>query len=56
MGHICEISSNMHGTRAMQFLIETVSRGIKDFKPQMLEIVALLQTRVKDLSLVSLGF
>lgn len=49
---LVEISMNVHGTRAIQTLIEVLSKDVKLAEPILLGIISYLEPEIKTLSLV----
>ena len=50
---IVDISMNVHGTRAVQTLIEMLSKSTKQTEHLLMSIIQYLRPSIKDLSLVS---
>ena len=50
MKNCLEISKNIHGTRAMQTLVEFLSKNIKDLKNEVLTLIDILKQDILDLS------
>jgi Pumilio-family RNA binding repeat len=49
---LAEISMNVHGTRAVQTLVEVLSKDIKASENILLGIIEYLRPQIKELSLV----
>jgi uncharacterized protein YegL len=50
---LAEVSMNVHGTRAVQTLVEVLSKDTKKSEQVLLSIIDFLQPQIKELSLVS---
>lgn len=50
---IVEVSMNVHGTRAVQTMIEVLSKNTKRTEHLLLQIISYLRPSIKELSLVS---
>jgi hypothetical protein len=51
---LAEVSMNVHGTRAVQTLIEVLSKDTKKSEKVLITIIDYLRPQIKELSLVSL--
>ncbi len=51
---LVEISMNVHGTRAVQTLVEVLSKDTKAFESTLLGVIDFLKPQIKELSLVSI--
>ena len=51
---LAEVSMNVHGTRAVQTLIEVLAKDTVKFEPILFGIIDYLRPQIKELSLVSL--
>jgi hypothetical protein len=50
---LAEVSMNVHGTRAVQTLVEVLSKDTKKSEQVLLSIIDFLRPQIKELSLVS---
>lgn len=50
---LAEVSMNVHGTRAVQTLVEVLSKDTKKSEQVLLSIIDYLRPQIKELSLVS---